>query len=235
MGMRRYLAMTAAEIAASASLPEGLAYMACHFSPYGTGLSNIPASLPSGSLLTVNDSTPICRHDPERIAGQLREAAQALGCWGVLLDFQRPGCPEIQAFCDALIPKLECPVGVSALYAEGLSCPVLLPPCPVNMPLEKQIAPWKGREIWLEIAPEGLCLTVTKEGCAASPLPPEPDRELPFSDSTLHCHYTTKLTKDAAIFSLYRTEEDIRALLAEAEAMGIPLSIGLYQQLGNIL
>lgn len=235
MGMERYLAMTAAEIASCACLPARLGYMACHFSPYGTGLSNIPASLPPGSLLTVNDSTPICGHDPERIGQQLRESAQALGCWGVLLDFQRPGVSETWTFCKTLIPELECPVGVSALYAGELTCPVLLPPCPVNMPLKNHIAPWKGREIWLEIVPEGLCLTVTKNGCAVSPLPPEPDRELPFSDSALHCHYATTLTEDAAIFTLYRTGEDVKALLAQAEALGITLSIGLYQQLGNKL
>ena len=50
MAIKGYLAMTAAEIAAAGAPAYGLAYMACHFSPYGTGLVNLPRELPEGRL-----------------------------------------------------------------------------------------------------------------------------------------------------------------------------------------
>ena len=71
MAMARYLAMTAAEMMGGAPLPGKTAWMACHFSPYSTGLCNLPAALPPGSLLILNDRTPIHGHDPERICREL--------------------------------------------------------------------------------------------------------------------------------------------------------------------
>ena len=71
-----YLAMTAAEIRANTDFPPNIGYMACHFSPYGTGLSNCPAHLPEGSMLILNDRTPVYGHCPERIAQQLMEMAE---------------------------------------------------------------------------------------------------------------------------------------------------------------
>ena len=88
MAIRSFLAMTAAEFATAGTLPEYVAWMACHFSPYGTGLTNLPPTLPPGSLLILNDRIPICGHDPERIAGQLLQTAETTQCTGVLLDFQ---------------------------------------------------------------------------------------------------------------------------------------------------
>ena len=94
MALTRYLAMTAAEIEAEPALPPKIGWMACHFSPYGRGLSNIPGKLPEDSLLLVNDRTPIRGHDPVRVAEELREAIGQFRCAGVLLDFQRPGVRE---------------------------------------------------------------------------------------------------------------------------------------------
>ena len=88
MALPLYLALTAAEFQNCSSLPEHAAWMACHYSPYGLGLSNIPKDLPQGSMLILNDRTPPCRHDPELIARQLGEIAERFQCGGVLLDFQ---------------------------------------------------------------------------------------------------------------------------------------------------
>ena len=46
MAIRQYLAMTAAEMTQAGSLPRHSAWMACHFSPYSTGLTNLPDRLP---------------------------------------------------------------------------------------------------------------------------------------------------------------------------------------------
>ena len=117
MGISLYLAMTAAEISACDTLPDMLAYMACHFSPYSTGLSNIPGSLPPESVLILNDRTPICGHDPKLITYQLTQALDELQCKGLLLDFQRPGCEESAVLAKQLINEVPCPVGLSAAYA----------------------------------------------------------------------------------------------------------------------
>ena len=58
MGISHYLAMTGVEIAAAEALPENIAYMACHFSPYGTGLTGAPEVLPKHSMLILNDRIP---------------------------------------------------------------------------------------------------------------------------------------------------------------------------------
>ena len=46
MAITPFLAMTAAEFRKKEDLPDKIAWMACHFSPYGLGLSNLPQRLP---------------------------------------------------------------------------------------------------------------------------------------------------------------------------------------------
>lgn len=73
-----FLAMTAAEFRIAAEIPAHPAWMACHFSAYGTGISNLPRELPAGAMLMLNDRTPICGHDPEDVAKPLCDTAQRL-------------------------------------------------------------------------------------------------------------------------------------------------------------
>ena len=155
MAIRPFLAMTAAEIRGTETLPPKTAWMACHFSPYSTGLSNLPKALPPGSMVILDDITPIHGHDSETIAAQLRPRLEEMECSGVLLDFQRPGYEEAELLAGRLSEALPCPVGVSALYGRGLTCPVFLPPAPPDVCLANYLAPWQGREIWLELALDG--------------------------------------------------------------------------------
>ena len=111
MAIRPFLAMTAAEIRGTETLPPKTAWMACHFSPYSTGLSNLPKALPPGSMVILDDITPIHGHDSETIAAQLRPRLDALKCSGVLLDFQRPGYEEAELLAGRLSEALPCPVG----------------------------------------------------------------------------------------------------------------------------
>lgn len=232
MAVSPILAMTAAEIHAAPYLPSRLGYMACHFSPYTTGLSNCPSSLPPGSMLLLNDCTPICGHDPEAITKQLQQMVDQLECDSVLLDFQRPDCPETVALTKFLIRKLECPVGVSDLYARDLDCPVFLPPAPLDQPLKDHLAPWNGREIWLEAATDAACITVTEKGSSASPVTCPQPLKRHFLDQALHCWYWTERSEKEVRFYLWRDSRQLNALLEEAEALGISKAIGLYQQLG---
>ena len=87
-----YLAMTPAEFNSVSQPPPDFAYMACHFSPYGTGLGNLPTVLPPKSLLILNDRTPIKGHDPDLVLETIEQLTENSPCDGLLLDFQRPGC-----------------------------------------------------------------------------------------------------------------------------------------------
>lgn len=233
MAITRYLAMTAAEIGGTSPLPSKIAWMACHFSPYSTGLSNCPDSLPPDSLLILNDRTPIHGHDPETIAGQLRECIEGLKCSAVLLDFQRPGCTETAALAKFLTNALPCPTAVSEMYGKDLDCPVFLPPCPHHVPLAQYCTPCQGREIWLEMALDGEIITLTETGAAFAPMPAGDSFEGGHKEEKLHCHYHIELEENAARFTLWRTPEDLNALLEEAEHLGVTHGIGLFQELGR--
>ena len=229
MAMPLHLAMTAAE-AAQVPPPENMAYMACHFASYGLGLSNIPHSLPAGAMLILNDRIPIWNHEPSLVARQLADTVAEFGCASVLLDLQRPGDGRAEETVKAVLKTLPCPVGVSEWYAGDFPCPVFLSSPPPDMPLRKHIAPWQGREVWLEAAPETVRIRIDKGGATAEtrPIQPLPDG---FRDEKCCCRYTVEVLSDCAVFTLSRTEEELFLLLEEAECLGVTRAVGLYQEL----
>lgn len=234
MALPLYLAMTAAEISRTEVLPEKCAYMAFHFSPYSTGLSSFPDTLPPGSMLILNDRTPVYGHDPQLIAQQLQQAADVLSADGLLLDFQRPDHPETAAVAAAILKTLSCPVAVSEHYANDLDCPVFLSPPPLDCPPEIHFAPWKGRELWLEAALDSACITLTEKGSTYTPLFP-PETPEPFHyEPRLFCRYHIELTDSTARFTLYRTKAELASLLEEAPRLGVTRAIGLYQELHRL-
>lgn len=231
MDIKCYLAMTAAEFSAAAALPRHMAWMACHFSCYGTGLSNLPRQLPPGSMVIINDRTPAHGHDPELIGQQLAQLVEDLDVSCFLLDLQRPDMQENAKIARFLTQQLPCPVGVAAPYARDLDCPVFLGPPPLHCPLERHLAPWTGRDIWLEIATEAEIATVTVQGCQFTPLSAANLTEPVFTEAKLHCRYHIDLQKDRAVFTLQRQRQEAALLLASAEALGIKQAVGLYQLL----
>lgn len=235
MAIQPFLAMTAAEMRLFPRLPEKAAWMACHFSPYGLGLSNLPRGLPPGALLIVDDITPMHGHDPERIAEQLREQLGALDCPGVLLDFQRAGSEEAAALVKYLVQALPCPVSVSDLYAGDVDCPVFLPPVPPSVPLTEHLTPWKEREVWLEIALNGEVITLTENGAVFTPMPLGDTLEGGHREENLHSHYRIHIKDNEATFTLWRTWEDLEKLLKEAEELGVTTAVGLYQELHSLV
>jgi len=230
MAIQPFLAMTGAEIAGNIEIPNKIAWMACHFSPYGLGLSNLPRTLPPGSLLVLDDITPIRSHDPQSILAQLTERAEVLSCCGILLDFQRPGCEETAALVEVLTAGLPCPVAVSHFYAGTGTFPVFLPPVPPSEPPEAYLAPWQGRELWLELSMEGEEITVTEEGASFTPRPFPVAAEEEFHEKGLCCHYHCVQQENAIKFLLRRTEEDLEDLLKQAEHFGVTNAVGLYQE-----
>ncbi len=223
-----YLSMTAAEFAQCRKLPAHTAWMACHFSPYSTGLTNIPAYLPKGSLLILNDRTPIHKHDPIQIRQILEEIVSSFDCCAVLLDLQRGNSPEAKEIIKQLL-TLPCPVCISDIYAKELNCPVFLPPVPLTLSPEEYLKPWKGREIWLDTALEGAVFTLNKHGCQIAQQ--SFDHELPFREDQLFCHYRTEAHSEIVQFYLQRTKQDIQDLLQHSAAFGVTTGVGLWQEL----
>lgn len=227
-----YLALTAAEFSKAEVLPENCAYMACHFSCYGTGLSNIPQWLPDNSLLILNDRTPADRHDPEIIREQMQRLAEQFDPAGVLLDFQRPGVPLSQEIARILSDTLPCPVAVTLPYAQELTCPVFLSPPPLHTPLKDHIAPYEGREVWLELAVETARYIINREGCIIEATDNFPLPEPVFPEADAFCRYHIEVMEDRAEFTLQRTFEDLKSILNSGSC--ITRGIGLYQQLKNM-
>lgn len=226
-----YLAMTAAEFTFCPSLPERIAWMACHFSPYGTGLSGIPDALPPESIVIVNDRIPVCGHDPSVISSQLQTILESQQVCGILLDFQRPDCPQAAEIAAAVTKNCSCPVAVSELYAVDLPCAVFLSPVPANKRPAEHFEPWSGREIWLEAALEGVCIHLDFHRSVSSPMDYPCADPLSLFDPQLHSHYRMDISEDCADFYIQRTKDDLTALLQDAKAYNVTKAIGLYQEL----
>ncbi len=232
MAIRCYLAMTAGEMAAAAQMPPYPAWMACHFSCYGTGLSNLPQGLPEGSIIILNDRTPVQGHDPDTVVAQLEQLDLQLKPKYYLLDLQRESNPQTEKIVCAVTQAFGQRVGVTEHYAANRDCPVFVSACPLRVPLEKHLAKWSGRELWLEAALEAETVTVDAHGCrreaAFLPITEEPT----FFDQNLCCRYHTQVLTHRAVFSVGRGKAELEALLEKAAGLGVTLAVGLYQQLG---
>lgn len=228
MALQRYMAITGTEFYSLSQLPSNPAWMACHFSGYSTGLSNMPDSFPADSIIMLDDSTPIQDHDPERILTELKQLYKRIAPAGFLLDFQRPDSPETADLVKLLCQALPCPVSVSHLYAEELDCPVFLPPPPLHKPLREHLEAWSDREIWLEIAPDSQAIAVTNDGCQYFPGTDTPLAEPVFYNEDLFCRYHTQILKDRVVFSLQRGPQEWENLLAQAAEFSIVACVGLY-------
>lgn len=225
MGCDWYLAMTAAEIVGRGG-QERAAWMACHFSPYGTGLSNLPQTLPPDSLVILDDSTPFTEHDPQRIALQL---AGIPNMTGLLLDLQRPGQQGISNLIRVLAQALPCPVAVTEDYTKDTDCAVFLSP-PLSIPLSEAVRPWHGRKIWLDIPFGCQCFTVTRDGCKVGPIASVQGDTFPHEDQELHCRYRIRTEAEQIQFTLLRSANRKDAILQEATQLGIQKAVSLYQE-----
>ena len=229
MDLSIYMAFTGAELDPMLQYNGKTAWLGCHLSASGEGVATHPPSIRHCDLLVMTDEIPLEDHRPEIAADSLCTEAANLYCERILLDFQRQPTEESQVFIDCLLEKACIPVGVSALHAQNFSCPVFLPPSPLWASLENALLPWKGREIWVELAPEDGCVTLTTEGsyyaeCSAEGI-------FPFYDSALFLTYRTEVSSNHAKVYLHRGQSHLHEWLNHANMLGIHTAIGLYQQL----
>lgn len=227
MALPLYLALTAAEFTACSHFPAPMAWMACHFSPYGTGLCGLPPAFPPDSMVIVNDRIPPAGHDPGYILDQLAQ----ITCSCILLDFQYPGVQETASLARTIVEGTQRPVGVTPCYGKDLDCPVFLPPIPPDVSPDACLSPWRNREIWLEAALDGMTYTVTEHGSQPGTLSRIPNRG--FQEDALFCHYRAALQENQVLFSLWRTREDLDALLEAVQNFGVTKTVGLWQELGE--
>lgn len=228
--MPLYLAMTGSEIAVCKQMPPQIGWLACHFSLSGSGLSNLPKTLPPHTLLILDDSTPFSDHKAEVITGQLLECISAMEVDAVILDFQRPKDSQVQALTCILQSELPCSVAAPPGYGNP-DGPVFLSPCPPNQPLKEYLMPFQGRKIWLEAALDGMQITMTEKGYRKEAMFFSHVQDFPHKDEMLHCHYRISKTNDAVTFCLQRTWGDLQELLEEAGHWGVTQTVGLWQEL----
>lgn len=227
-----YLAMTSFEYTHCSTPPPDVCWMACQFSSYSSGLTNMPDDLPDNALLMLNDQFPPNGHDLSVITQQLLKAVQSLHPKGILLDMQRPYCEQIQTLTNHLQAALPCPVAVTPKYAAKHNGPIFIPPIPPNNSAANYLKQWQGREIWLELDRTGISIEVTEQGSNVIPLYNTVKNPV-FQDFDLHCHYHTTLYDQKAVFNFFRTNEDISELLIEAQKYGVTLAVGLYQEMNG--
>ena len=227
-----YLATTAQEFTQFKELPSTLCYMACHFSSSGTGLSNLPGQLPSGSILCIDDCTPITNHCKAQVSAQIRELIYRLNPCGILLDFQRPDNPYTLDMIESILGSCDdYPVSVSHIYAKDFNCPVFLPPLPFRLTVSEYLQPWSNREIWLELGNDKEMAIITENSFGAEQVYSIPHGGNPFRESSLLCHYTTHIKQDHIAVYFQRTIQDLEELQIQATQLGVTKFLGLWQQL----
>lgn len=230
MAIVPYLAMTAGEIAQCPPHSPNPVWLAPCDPRLWTNFS-----LSEGSILAITDQIPVKQQDIPALCDTLSKLVFRSRCQGILLDFQHPGSSEYRSLAKRLTDILPCPVAVSDLYAQPLNSPVFLSPVPPCQRLSSHIAAWTGREIWLDISTEAVKILLTPEGSTFTALPHYVPTQKGHKDETLHSHYAISVDKTSAVFTLWRTKEDLESLLQEAESFGISKVIGLYQELNGIV
>ena len=225
MAFQRILAITEVEIRNQIGPAPPFALFGCHFSPEDGCFVGLADHLPAGCGLVIDDRNPIPAVD--LILPVLEQLSPAY----VILDFQRP--PDAQSIkLTTALAQIHKNLVIPPPYAQGLACPLFLPPVPPHIPMAEHLKPWQGREIWLELALDGALITVTPQGSRTHLLPHAQIPEDSYEDSMLHCHYKISQKEDALEFYCVRTRNDIEEMLRPPLPPNLKYAVALYQELG---
>ncbi len=223
MVCKGYWAVTEKEMSKISNQP--LAWLACRFDKRGYGLENLPPKLPKGALILVDDLQPIGSHSPARIAKQLTELCSRYHPAGIVLDLERRPMPRALQMVKHLTRLEQVPVAVTPAYARELDCPVFLT-APMHKKLPQLLAPWKDREIWLDL-PMGQW-AVTR----GIPEPMQTPHSGPWGwDRFLCCGYV-KTGSDTYV--LCRNQQMLPKILEEAGRLGVPRALLLASELSGL-
>lgn len=230
MSIPLYLAMTAADFFRCAEIPPHIAWMSLHFSPSGLGLSNLPAVLPPGSMVILDDQIPWNGHSSEQVCRELRGLLNTRKIHSLLLDFERPPRPETLSLAQrilSLCKEIGCSVGLPRSYRTTGEGALFLPPLPCDFPPDKLSS--EADEVWLEVAPTGLTADILPNQVLLEESAPIPLSGVPvFTDPTLHCCYSSIPTSQGVRIRLFDTKETIQRKAPIWEKRGVTRLIGIY-------
>lgn len=231
MVIAHYLALSAADFRGCSPLPPHIAWLSCRFSPYGSGLINLPKQLPPDSLCILEDSTPMAAHSIPNISAALSVLLSENRCRGLILDFQRQENAREHQLAAELSKVLPVPVAAPPEFASQ-DCILFLPPAPPETPLQTYLKPWHGRRVWLDTAPNACTLVLSEAGCRIDRNRPFPGGKS-FLDSATASRYHIALTNGCAEISLCRDAQTLPVFLEQAGALGVELAVGLWQEFAS--
>lgn len=238
MSIPLYLAMTAAEFSNCTLLPALPAWMAVHFSPSGSGLSNCPASLPPGSLLILDDQLPWNGHSDAEILPRIVEILENTQACGLLLDFEREPMGQTLSLAERLARRCMdggWMVGMPPAYLGQSEAAVFLPPLPCYEAHPEIPGQWEGRPIWLEASPTVFTGAITKAGVQLAPMDGPVQADVSFFSPSLQCRYTAVPEEDGIRLTLFDTPETILEKLEGWQAQGVSLAIGGWRDFRAVI
>lgn len=214
MSIPLFLAMTATDFSFTRKKPEQLAWMSVHFSQSNGCLSNLPPSLPPGSLIILDDQIPWNDHDLERICQCLTRLLVRDRSYGLLLDFEREPCQETLTLAKALT---QCCLGIGCRIAmprsyltEGAAC--FCPPIPCNESWSEK--DFSGGPVWLDVTPTAVLAEISSKGVRIDPADPHElngwaKNNSVFRDPTLGCFYHSYREGECVRVSLFDTPQTV--------------------------
>ena len=225
MDIKCYIAMTEAEIYSAPKLPQHTAWMACHFSPYGTGLTNLPRRLPENAMVILNDRIPPSGHDMVEIADTLN----SINCNCYLLDFQIPKKKETEILVQYLSSQLRKPAAVSEYYSHCTNGPILAGLSP-HRKVSDIIHDHSDREIWLELTTDIQMLSVYSDHTESISMNTGKQWKKYIAWDGICSRYHIELFDDHVDYYFSRTIPQIKQHLSQIDQTKITKAIALYQQ-----
>ena len=228
-----FLAIYAHDFPALPRLPPKVAWMSAHFSTSGPGMSNLPAKLPPGSLIILDDQTPWAGHSIETVCREMTAVLMRTEAYGLLLDFERPPEEETLLLTNALgqcCRELGIPMGAPESYATDPGIAIFHSPLPCQIPPEVLCPP--GRAVWLDVSPTAFLAHIGPDSTTGNLTEDEvsfSDESQIFTDPALHCLYRSQPSDNGIDLLLYHTPQSITAMLETQELPGIQLALGLYR------
>lgn len=234
MSIPMYLAMTATDFSVFSILPTHMAWMSAHFSVMDRGLSNLPAALPTGSILILDDQHPWDGHSISAVLRTLQDFLQRNTLLGILLDFERPACPQTLKLAEAItVLCLDhgCTAAMPEVFARHEAAAVFLPSRPHWSPKPPSL----GREIWQEVSPAPSRVRISSGKVEKEVLSTlffsRPEGRPIFTDLELLCQYYTQVRDKGIEVTLFDGPESLEQKLSLWEASGVRLAIGPYRYL----